>query len=261
MPVKPVHEEMRNVSVDSRDSNRAKIYTTRPTMDGEAELGPILEKLYERFYNRTDFIDPASLHDIGGGGDGLVDGLDINDNLFWKYDGEFDEKRFYRERAREKDDSLILDVLFNNSNDTFVDEIMGAMGDVIDIDFQLTPPFIDIDFDPLEGLFGGLFGMLKEAVLGTVREVDAVLVSRKANVNMVGAAMEAKEAYDNDIPVAVYDHDSQQNGTIPEMLDAHADYVTDNPYWAASWLIDEAERRKEREENGEEAVQEVTVDV
>jgi len=261
MPVKAIHEEMRNVSVDSRDSERAKIYTTRPTMDGEAELGPVLEKVYERFYNRADFVDPTSIHSVGEGGDGIVGDIDINSSAFWNGDGSFDIDRFNRERAREKDDSLILDVIFNNRNDTFIDEIIGGLGDVVDIGLETSAPFIDIDFDPLEGLLSGLFGILKEAVLGTVKKADAVLVSRKANVNMVGAAMEAKEAYENDIPVAVYDHDSQQNGTIPAMLDAHADYVTDNSYWATSWLIDEVERRQERENNGEEAVQEVHVDV
>lgn len=240
-------------------AERPVIYMAGPTPTHETELGPVMEKIVERFWNAADFFDPASIHDAVSGGT-TESGIDINDTLFWDSSGTFNTKQFMRRAASREDDELFdsLDELIE------IPDIDLDLTDAPFIDFNLNPslptpffeldltdiPFIDIDLIGTDLKMGILKGLLDTLMAG-LSKADGVLISRKADENMVGAALEMKEAAEQDIPIAVYDHDSHTDGKVPSLLDAHADYVTDNPYWAASWLIDEAENRKD------EPVQEV----
>jgi len=258
------------------EDERPVIYMAGPTPANETELGPIMEKLYERFYNRADFVDPSSIHGEGDGGGG--DLVDIDNNRYWNSGGGFKESVFERDRTRRADDSLIIDLIrgdideafgFEGYTERFLDVALNSIDALIEIDpllfdlnFDADPdivfagpipipigiPFFDLEFDPVDiNIFGGIVEFVKQMIFQSLATVvDAVLVSRKAGHNMVGAAMEVKEAYDNDLPVAVYDHsDKETSDPIPVMLDQHSDYVTNNPNWAASWLIDEVQKRKE----------------
>lgn len=247
-----------------QEKDKPVIYTAGPSLNHETELGPVLEQIYEKFYNQADFVDPTSLHQGGGESGDLVD---VDSDKFWNSDGTFNERRWQREWVQKKDDSFILDVIrgdvddafgFSGYAERFLDVAMNSFDELIDIDplmFDLNfgldfsgIPLFDLEFDPIDtNMLGGMVEFVKQMIfkhLGMV--ADAVLVARKAGHNMVGAAMEVKEAKENDIPVAVYDHsDNEDANPLPSMLDQHADYVTNKPEWAASWLIDEAKRRKQ----------------
>lgn len=246
------------------EGGRPVIYMAGPSPNHETELGPILEKLYERFYNQADFVDPTALHEQGGGGGG--DLVDIDQSEYWKNDGSFNEKRWQQEYARRKDDSFIIDVIrgdiddalgFDGYAEEFLDIAMQSLDEIIEFDIptiiepSLSPlpptPFFEFDFLPVDiNLFGGIIEFVKQMIfksLGTV--ADAVLVARKAGKNMVGASMEVKKASEEGLPVAVYDHSaSADENPIPMMLDEHADYVSNNPNWATSWLIEEVKYRE-----------------
>lgn len=243
---------------------RPTIYMAGPSPTHETELGPILEKIYERFYDKTDFVDPASIHDMGGGDSDVVS--DVDGSEYWKSDGTFNERRWQRDTMRKKDDSFIIDVLrgdlddalgFDGYAESFLDIATQSLDELIEFDIptiiepSLSPlpptPFFEFDLLPIDiNLFGGVIEFVKQMIfksLGTV--ADAVLVARKADYNMVGASMEVKEAHENGLPVAVYDHsDKEDDNPLPMMLDQHADYVSNNPNWATSWLIDEVENNR-----------------
>lgn len=255
------------------ESERPVIFMAGPSAPHETELGPIMEKMYERFYNRADFIDPVSIHGENDGSSG--DLVDLDNSRYWNREGDFRESVYERERTRRADDSVIIDILrgdldealgFEGYVERFLDVVVNSLDELISFDIptiiepNLNPlpptPFYEFDLLPIEiDIFGGVVEFVKQIIFQSLQTVaDAVLVSRKAGHNMVGAAMEVKEAHDNNLPVAVYDHSAGEgNDPIPVMLDQHADYVTNNPNWAASWLVDEVQRRKE---NGE--VQEIT---
>jgi hypothetical protein len=246
-------------------NERPVIYTAGPSPTNETELGPVLEKIYERFYNVADFVDPTSLHD-----DGEESPVNVDSDKFWQTSGEFDERRWKREHARKTDDSFILDVIRGDFDDAFgfdgyverfldvavnsVDELIEIDPLLFDLDLDFNPalptPFFDVEFDPVDiNLFGGILEFVKQVIFQSLGQVaDAVLVARKEGHNMVGASMEVKEAHEQGLPVAVYDHsDADSDNPLPVMLDQHADYVSNNPQWATSWLIDEVQSRKNSE--------------
>jgi hypothetical protein len=260
------------------EPDRPTVFVSAPTPAHETELGPILEKLYQRFYETADFVDPASLHEGGGGGgDSLVD---IDKSRYWNSDGTFNEKEWGQAHARKKNDSFIIDVIrgdvddalgFDGFAERFLDIAVEAADELIEInpllfdvepsltpnliDFVgpvpiVSPPFVDVEFEPIEiDPIGAILEFVKEMIFQSIRTVaDVVLVARKEGHNMFGSAMEVKEAKDNNLPVAVYDHSADEDGNpIPVMLDQHADYVTNNINWATAWLVEEAKNRDEND--------------
>lgn len=165
---------------------------------------------------RRDYIDDDD-DDDGGIFSSIIpkagSKIDLRDSKWWNDDGSFNEKRYKSKVATRIDDTNPLD-----------DLLAGI-----------------VTGDPLEGIWDAIMDVVKKAILSS----DGVFVHHKGDHPQFGTAMEMQFAYEHDIPVAVYNGGAEDGVMVGKYADAHTDYVTTNPFWAASYLHDTAQAERE----------------